>query len=427
MSVKLLAVGDLHIGRLPTRLPESFAHRAGDFSPAAAWDQVVRYACEAQVEAVLLAGDVVESTHDFFEALPRLQNGIATLAATGIRTLAVSGNHDVEVLPQLAERIPECELLGADGRWECASVTAANGETVDVWGWSFPALEVRHSPLTDFPGRQSSHPSIGLLHCDRDQSASVYAPVTSQALSASGLDAWLLAHIHQPDALSLENPIGYLGSVVGLDAGEPGARGPWLLEWQNNQLQRFEQCPLGPIRWERISLDISGAESVAEVEQRLSDSLEQLAAELAAEKDPSELIAIRLLLVGETNLDEGSIRARLPAPDQAQGLPGSRQRQWFLERCDSRLLPYTPLRDIAKRADQPGLLARQLIILNTTSGSTEREELIDQATPVAEQALRQGRWRDLPQPTLSREQVAEWLQQRGRAALRAMLAEERND
>ena len=48
----------------------------------------------------LLAGDVVEQEDDFYEAYGDLRRGVDRLAAAGIPVLAVSGNHDVQVLPR---------------------------------------------------------------------------------------------------------------------------------------------------------------------------------------------------------------------------------------------------------------------------------------------------------------------------------------
>ena len=64
--MKILAVGDIHLGRTPSRLPADLAAQARRFGPAAAWDRTVETAVEAGVRAVLLAGDVVDRDDDFF-------------------------------------------------------------------------------------------------------------------------------------------------------------------------------------------------------------------------------------------------------------------------------------------------------------------------------------------------------------------------
>ena len=75
--------------------------------------------------------------------------------------------------------------------------------------------------------------------------------MTSMELTAVGLDGWLLGHIHKPDTLIAPPLIGYLGSITGMDPGEPGARGPWLLTIEAGSVKDVTQWTLAPLRWER--------------------------------------------------------------------------------------------------------------------------------------------------------------------------------
>jgi exonuclease SbcC len=133
--------------------------------------------------------------------------------------LGVAGNHDVQVLPRLADSVPGFGLLGRGGRWEVVELRSRDGGQIRVAGWSFPAAQVRTSPLAD--GLSVAGPGtgllVGLLHCDRDVAGSPYAPVRSAELEAAPVDAWLLGHIHRPGVLSPPRPMGYLGSLCGLD------------------------------------------------------------------------------------------------------------------------------------------------------------------------------------------------------------------
>jgi DNA repair protein SbcD/Mre11 len=97
--------------------------------------------------------------------------------------------------------IDSLHLLGANGQWQQYDLDGAS-----VIGWSFPEAQVHHSPLENFPGARGRQPLIGLLHCDRDQSDSPYAPVSSEALARAPVSAWLLGHIHQPDTLDGRSP-----------------------------------------------------------------------------------------------------------------------------------------------------------------------------------------------------------------------------
>ncbi|KAF0284204.1 metallophosphoesterase family protein [Spiribacter roseus] len=428
MTLKLLAVGDLHLGRRPTRLPADLAARADDYSPAEAWRRSVDLAIHEGAEAVLLAGDVVESRHDYFEALPRLQTGVAALSRAGIQTFAVSGNHDVNILPPLIDRVPDAHLLGRNGRWESVQLgDPGHGDSATLWGWSFPAERVRHNPLTQLPDDRRTGLRLGLLHCDRDQADSPYAPVTGETLRDARFDAWLLGHIHQPDGLDVDNASGYLGTVVGLDAGEPGARGPWLIEVADGHIQRFEQRPLAPLRWERIDIDIGGAAGEADVVQRLDARLEALARALDRADDRPDLIGLRLRFTGDCDLVETDITPAVPQTDHSMELPGlDGTIRWFVEswRIDTR--PVTPLSRLAERDDQPGLLARRLLVLERDATDADRAALLEAADRHLQSMPGHAGWSQLPGPWPDRQRLADWLRESGQNALRAMLAQERD-
>ena len=90
--MKLLAIGDIQLGRIPSRLPEELAGRAHGLGPAEAWHWAVDAAIAAGAKAVLLAGDVVERADDFFEAYRELSRGVKRLADADIAIIGVAGN-----------------------------------------------------------------------------------------------------------------------------------------------------------------------------------------------------------------------------------------------------------------------------------------------------------------------------------------------
>ena len=81
--MKILAVGDIHLGRTPSRLPAELAGRSRRYGPAAAWERTVAAAMQAKVQAVLLAGDVVDREDDFFEAYRETGAGRRTTCRGG--------------------------------------------------------------------------------------------------------------------------------------------------------------------------------------------------------------------------------------------------------------------------------------------------------------------------------------------------------
>ena len=176
--MKLLCAGDLHIGRRPTRLPPDADSRS--LSCARAWESLVEYAVDQRVNVLALSGDVVDQSNKFYEAIGPLERGLRRLADAGVVTVAVAGNHDYDVLPQIARSVEGgvFRLLGAGGEWERLTITSSDGGRLNVDGWSFPAEHVRDSPLDSYGfGAEDDTPILGLLHADLDAPRSSYAPV----------------------------------------------------------------------------------------------------------------------------------------------------------------------------------------------------------------------------------------------------------
>src|SRR5690606_13045139 len=175
--VKILCTGDVHIGRSSTRFRGDPDARA--LSCAGAWSLIVDRAIAERVDLVAVSGDLVDRANRSFEAYGPLERGLERLKEAGIRTVAVAGNHDFDVLPGLVTTIGDAyfRLLGADGRWERLTLSR-DGATIHLDGWSFPREHHPGNPLTGYdlpdPGGAAV---LGLLHCDVDQTASRYAPV----------------------------------------------------------------------------------------------------------------------------------------------------------------------------------------------------------------------------------------------------------
>ena len=377
--MKLLCVGDIHLGRQPARLPAGLADelKASELGPGAAWRLAVDFALRDEVDAVLLAGDVVEQEDDFYEAYGDLRRGVDRLAAAGIRVLAVSGNHDVQVLPRLADAVPGFELLGRGGVWEVKGVPGRDGRRVQVLGWSFPERRVSTSPLAahDLPLLdRGSGPVIGLLHCDRDATGSPYAPVRSAELADTPADAWLLGHIHKPERLAPPRPIGYLGSLTGLDPGEAGPRGPWRLEYAGSELA-LEHLPLAPLRWEVVEVALDGLESAENVHALAVSALDALHERLAGERFRPRAVGCRLRFTGRS-AHRRAVERSLAAGDPLRILHPRDEILYFVHDWRMEAGPAPDLDELARGADPPALLARKILLLRGSAGDPDRQALL---------------------------------------------------
>jgi len=414
--MKLLAVGDMHLGRVPASLPEALAEDARALGPEVAWQRCVQRAVELGVEAVLLAGDVVDRERDFFSGYDQLRGGAERLLAAGIRVLAVAGNHDTHVLPRLADAVDGIELLGRGGQWQTAALSSGS-----VTGWSFPTRRVTRSPLTDWSDPGGARPRIGLLHCDRDQADSVYAPVSSRELQRAGMDAWLLGHVHRPDLGDGDPPSGYLGSVSALRASETGDRGPWLIETGGSRV-RASQLVLAPLAFEAVEIDVGGLPAADALDAAVLGAGREAVADRARRDALPDALGLRIRLTGE-HTDCAALRetaANLIAEPPVFGEDGCRV---FVDRIDCDFAPPLDLEALARQPDPAGLLARDLLLL--AGGDAEaRRRLIAEARARMSAA---GAISDLHAVAaeVTDAEAAEALARAGRAAL-ARLMEQRH-
>jgi hypothetical protein len=425
VTVRLLFVGDIHLGRRPTRLPDDWSLlglSAAELTPAAAWRDCVDHALATRPDAVVLAGDVVDALDDRFEAFSLLRTGVDRLLQAGIATFAVAGNHDVEVLPRLAAQIPGFRLIGAGGEWECVSVASRDGDALRLLGWSFPSPVVEESPLASLRFQpQPGVATLGVLHCDLDAGRGPYAPVRRSELARVPVDAWLLGHLHRPDALTGSRPIGYLGSLVGLDPGEPGSHGPWWVEVEGPQRVRARPLPLARLRWERAECVVA-----AQAPERAADAFfEEL-------RDALRAIHERLTAVAPTAARVVGCRLRVSGPGrhcaEVQALMASPERwpqerfddvHYFIEKLEEHAIPDLDLDALARGEDPPGLLARRLVALRDRS--SEADALVAAFAPELEGALSGTRWQRLSTPLPDPEGLREILLTAGTRRLEALL------
>lgn len=378
--MRILCTGDLHLGRPASRVAE--AHSPRRFSPLAGWKTLVDRALAERVDLVLLTGDVVDRDNRFFEALGPLERELGRLAEAGIRTFGISGNHDFDVLPRLAEALPDehFRLLGRGGRWEEAIVECDGRPVLRLHGWSFPREHVQHDPLTAYDlTRDDSLPTLGLLHADLDDPNSNYAPVALADLQHTPVTAWLLGHIHKP-ALYEEPgapPVLYPGSPTALHPGETGPHGPWLLEVLGPRRMTATQLPLSPIRYESFSVDLDGAATKAEFETRLTAAVRDQLAAVEAESGGACLLSMRLTLLGRTPLRreiDAWVSEMLPGYTPSAGRLEGR-----IELATNDTRPAIDLEELAGAYDAPGTIARLVLDLDRGGQSPESQRLIAEA------------------------------------------------
>ena len=311
--MRILATADLHIGRRPGGIGAEWARR---YSCANMWLRIVDAAIEHEVQAVLLAGDVVDQDNRFFEALSPLEEGLRKLEAAGIDVVAVSGNHDCDVLAELAkaQSAGNFHLLGRGGQWEELRLPDRETPRLQLFGWSFPRSVVRESPLSDFPAGtvEPGLPCLGLLHADRNARDSKYAPVRDQEFSGTPHVRWLIGHVHKPDPIGQDWQALVPGSPMGLDLGpgECGPHGPLLIDLSTTP-PSLERLLVAPVRYERPELDLGVLTEELDVYSRFLEALRATAETIVGGHPALEVLCLRPKVRCETRLGADEVRKRL--------------------------------------------------------------------------------------------------------------------
>ena len=426
--VKILFVGDIHLGRRASRIPGS-AWEMGDFrqqdiSPLGAWRRVVQAAIDHEVQAVALAGDVVHQDDDLFEARAHLEQGIRRLNQAQIEVVAVAGNHDTRVLPALADVIEGLHLLGRDGTWSSFSIA----ENVRLAGWSFPQRHHTTNPLQQAPpAAESGLVTLGLLHCDLNAARSNYAPVSATELEQVGYQGWALGHIHTPDPVpgpdAPQRPF-YLGSISGATPNETGAHGPVLATISTDGDEQWQRLVLAPLRWEHLDVpvenlatDLAGKELTADLQRYLMEFVNELELDAAWETQEARALGLRLTLTGAHSQAAELLQAAQDiAPDDLVTLVDGRV--VFIEKIICEVTVPMDLTELARRTDLPGLLAQEILALSEGDPSTAA--ILAQARLSVDQVATPARFE---RETWSDDELRSQLVRAGRQALNALLSQ----
>jgi exonuclease SbcD len=378
-EVRVLCAADLHLGRRPAGLPGGEGARV---ESASAWSALVDRARAEAVDLVVLAGDVVDRLNRSFEAYGPLQRGIRALDSAGIPVVAVAGNHDHDVLHDVAGEVTDggLRVLGRGGAWERWTLRDDAGRPVlHVDGWSFPDGHWRDDPAAAYdpsalassasagPGESgapgSDVPVLGLLHCDLDQPGSPYAPVTTAGLRSLPVTAWVLGHVHAPRLRSSPGaaPILYPGSLQALGAGEPGPHGAWILELGGGGTTAFRRVPLSATRYETVDVDLEGIDDVPALNAAVRRSLQRHLDRLGEESTgPLRVVVCRVHLTGRTAL-HGRVERALEGLDALDLADPAGLRLVVDPRVVVDTAPALDLESLARGTDAPAMLARLLL------------------------------------------------------------------
>ncbi|HET9417311.1 MAG TPA: DNA repair exonuclease [Candidatus Limnocylindria bacterium] len=295
---RFLHAGDLHLDSPITGLSAVAPQEVLSVLRAAtteSWRSIVRTAIDEPVDFLLIAGDVFEVSNPTLLGQTRFRDGLAELAAHGIRSYVVHGNHDPMDGKAWAASLEFPELTHRFGTVAGESVVHhRDGQPVArIHGRSYPTAAVSENYATSFRGRADGLFEIGLLHTnvgDRPGHHN-YAPCSVDDLRAAGMDYWALGHIHQPGVVLSDPPALYSGIPQGRDPGELGERGGWLVDVDATGRVTYRFVATDHVRWSPLNVDIGDVETDEALRAACRDAVE---AAIAGADGRSLIVRLRL-------------------------------------------------------------------------------------------------------------------------------------
>ncbi|MDE3256974.1 MAG: DNA repair exonuclease [Gemmatimonadota bacterium] len=282
----------------------SSALRDATFS---AYENIIDLCIEEQVDALLVAGDVYDSADRSLRAQLKFVEGLKRLDQAGIRSFVCHGNHDpLDGWEARLEYPPSCTRFGREV--QSVPVFEDDPRRGVVHGISYATGEVSDNLAQRLGEGDPDAFSIGMVHAnvDSDTVHDNYAPCSLEDLVRSGMDYWALGHVHRRQVLSERSPtVVYPGNPQGRHPNEPGARGVYLVEVDDDGDVSLDFRSMDCVRWERAAVDISRLVG----EQGLIDGIHQRIDE-ALNGANGVPVVLRISLVGT-----GSLHGSLQQPD----------------------------------------------------------------------------------------------------------------
>jgi len=285
-----------------------------------AYQNIIKLCIDESVDALLVAGDVYDSSDRSLRAQLKFVAGLEQLHEAGIRSFVCHGNHDpLDGWEARLDYPPSCTRFGP--QFQAAPVFDDDPGRAVVQGISYPTRDIHHNLVRDLDEVNSNAFSIGLLHTNVDGNTghASYAPCSLDDLRSSSIDYWALGHVHTQQILSEQSPtVVYPGNSQGRHPNESGPRGVYLVEVDGAKNLQLDFRAVDTVRWQRSVLDISPLET----EQELLDSLDQTMTDAQGEAGGRSVV-LQVTLTGR-----GGLYSALQRPNFIESLLEDLNGEW---------------------------------------------------------------------------------------------------
>ncbi|MFT5173660.1 MAG: exonuclease SbcD [Gammaproteobacteria bacterium] len=244
----------------------------------AALRNLVDRAIADSVNFVVIAGDLYDGDWKDYNTGLYFIAEMSRLREYDIDVFLVAGNHDAASQISRRLRLPENVVLFAKDE---AHTHLLEGLDVAVHGQSYARREVTDDLSRNYPAPVSGRFNIGVLHTALDGRVghASYAPCSEHGLRASGYQYWALGHVHKREVVANDPWIVFPGNLQGRHALEDGAKGATRVVVEDGDVTCVEHIALDEVRWFRLRVDVSDADSPDEALALLERRFEQTRAD----------------------------------------------------------------------------------------------------------------------------------------------------
>ena len=244
-------------------------------APRAALINLVDLAIDESVTFVLIAGDLYDGDWRDYNTGLFFRQQAQRLHDAGITLYLISGNHDAANRMTRNLQLPKNVTFFSATQAETKLIPELD---VAIHGQSFASTAVYDNLAHNYPAAQSGCINIGLLHtcATGSEGHESYAPCSLEDLKAHNYDYWALGHIHIREILCNDPLIAFSGNIQGRHIRETGPTGCLLVTVDDERRLSPEFRALDVLRWERATVDLTGARSLEEALDRVSSEMETL-------------------------------------------------------------------------------------------------------------------------------------------------------
>ncbi|MFC5649438.1 exonuclease SbcCD subunit D [Paenibacillus solisilvae] len=263
VSFRFIHAADLHVDSPFRGLSEapSYVQEALFRSTFDAVHNLVQTAISNEVDFVVIAGDLYDTSNRSLRAQLALQREWQQLHAHGVQLFVIHGNHDHLSGSRANLKWPENVYTFHSDSVQSVPAFRRDGQLAAyIYGMSYGSRAVTDNIAAGYkPNTAEEHYHIALLHGNVDGSAEhdPYAPCSLVELAGAGFNYWALGHIHTREILHTYPHVVYPGNTQGRHARETGAKGCYLIEVSQTKETVLTFIPLDAVRWEEAAVSIA--------------------------------------------------------------------------------------------------------------------------------------------------------------------------